>query len=677
MAKTFVMGARLSLKDQFKSPISNITRSTMDFKKSVDATNRSVNTFRVNTGRLSGATGKFSNEGNKAAVVSRTWLNANGKLTSSLSLVTRGIQGAVAGFGLWKAKNFFIDSNASMEQYKNTLTTVLKSETKAVETLSWAEKFAAKTPFEIPQIVEATTKLSAYGINAQKTMGIIGDMASVMGKDLMQAVEAVADAQNGQMERMLEFSITKKMIEDQAKAMKVTVMNNKGQITDQKAFNAVMFKLMEERFKGGMERQSKSFAGMVSNAKDFMGKIGRTLGEPIFEAAKNGLGKLLERFDQLEKNGTIQRWAAKVQQLVNNVGKAINTYVIPAIKWLIDNGQTLAKVFSVMGPIVFGLIAAYMAYQKTVAIVTAITKAWAAVQAILNGTMMLNPIGLVVAAIVALIAIGFVMVKNWSAISKWFVGIWDTVKGALIKGAQAVGSFFVRIWNAIKGPAFAVFNAIKAVIMTVFDTAKNIVIGFVSVVASVIGGIVGVFKSVFNTVWNIISTVVGWIKGAFEGVGKAISTVFNGIIAVVKAPVNFLIGAINKLIKGINSLKVDIPDWVPLVGGKKFGFSIPEIPYLAKGTKNWEGGPAFMNERGGELAILPGGSQVIPADKTDKILDKPSAGTVTIHNHFNIQQQPGEDSQSFAEHVITVMYEKMSGAAEIANSGEMEALLGT
>jgi phage tail tape-measure protein len=61
--------------------------------------------------------------------------------------------------------------------------------------MAWAVDFANKTPFETDAIVEATVRLSAYGLEAQKVMPAIGDMAAVMNKDVMQAVEAVADAQ--------------------------------------------------------------------------------------------------------------------------------------------------------------------------------------------------------------------------------------------------------------------------------------------------------------------------------------------------------------------------------------------------------------------------------------------------------------------------------------------------
>lgn len=67
-----------------------------------------------------------------------------------------------------------------------------------------------------------------------------------------------------------------------------------------------------------------------------------------------------------------------------------------------------------------------------------------------------------------------------------------------------------------------------------------------------------------------------------------------------KAVANLAIGGINLLIDGVNCIP---------------GFNIPQIPYLAHGTENWQGGFARMNEGGrGELVNLPDGTQVIPHD---------------------------------------------------------------
>ena len=99
-----------------------------------------------------------------------------------------------------------LESASSLEGYRSTLNVVMKDQKKAAQMMAWAVDFANKTPFETDSIVEATVRLQSYGIDAQKTMTQIGDMAGVMNKDIMQAVEAVADAQTGELER-LAFSL--------------------------------------------------------------------------------------------------------------------------------------------------------------------------------------------------------------------------------------------------------------------------------------------------------------------------------------------------------------------------------------------------------------------------------------------------------------------------------------
>ena len=59
--------------------------------------------------------------------------------------------------------------------------------------------------------------------------------------------------------------------------------------------------------------------------------------------------------------------------------------------------------------------------------------------------------------------------------------------------------------------------------------------------------------------------------------------VFGGLKDILLAPFNALVSGINSLIRGVNRIRFDVPDWVPGFGGKKFGFNIPQIPRLAVG----------------------------------------------------------------------------------------------
>lgn len=234
------------------------------------------------------------------------------------------IAAAAAGFSIKGAWDWLVKSNAEMEKYQQTLTVVMKSQKEAVETLAWAQKFAAKTPFEIPEIVEATTRLYSYGITAKNVLGDIGDMAAAMGKPLMQAVEAIADAQTGELERLKEFGITKQMLIDQAlKLGKGEIVNAKGQITNLKDLNETLISIIRERYHGAMEAQSKTLDGMISNLKDWLGTTGRTLGEGVFKSVKPALASLLDYLNKLTDSGAVERWAESIGDAFKSVGKSV------------------------------------------------------------------------------------------------------------------------------------------------------------------------------------------------------------------------------------------------------------------------------------------------------------------------------------------------------------------
>ena len=778
MGRTFQMGAKMTLKDSFSSTISKIGQATNSFTKNVKSSKDGLGQYKDAQGRLRDSTGKYIGDLKNAKKHGESLTKTMGGMRTAAGLLKWAFATIGIAAAFKTAKSYFIDANSDMETYKNTLAVVLKSEEKATKTLQWATKFAAQTPFEIPQIVEATTRMASYGLNAQKTLGIVGDMASVMGKDLMSAVEAVADAQTGEVERLKEFGITKNMIVEKAKQMKITVMNNKGQITDQKAFNAALFSLMEDKYKGGMEMQSKTLKGMISNFKDFVSGSLRTMGQPVFDKFKQGIGVVLDWLNKMKESGALDTFIGKVQKVggtiyngfvkyiviaigyvrqfsgaiaswysknkplidsfVNSIVSQIKkissflfTYIVPAasmvisvvgkiatkfltwynqsspliskitskmisifgqlytmakpvIDWLAVTAipavtSALAKVgtfvlnianwftsnWSTIGPLLAGIAISFVAITTAMKVYKAVQMAiqiatilWTNKQLLLNAVMSANPIGLIILGVGLLIGAIILLVKNWA-----------TVKAVLLTGCQAIGNFFKNIFTGIGNFFKNVFNGIK-----------NFFEKWGITILAIMGGPFTFIPFIVAKNWDKIKEFLGagvdWLKEAFKSVGEFIGGVFTGLVSIIKAPINFILAAINTMIGAMNGISIDIPDWVPLVGGKKFGFSIPEIPYLAKGTQNWGGGPAYMNERGGELAMLPNGSKVIPADKTDKILGAPRGGGVTIEKiEIKVIAQPGQDAHAIAEEVIDILYEKMENAKEIAGSNDMGGLV--
>ncbi len=205
-----------------------------------------------------------------------------------MSSILGGISSSVISFG-----KDLVSSAMQAENFKVALNTAFQGNQAAADKmLAWAKDFANATPFETNEIIEATIKLKAYGVEAEqipRQLRLIGDMASGMGKSMNQAVEAIADARTGELERLKEFGITKKMIDDQLHG---TLVDSKGQIKDMNLLMEGLTQIMEQRFAGGMERASKTTAGQISNLKGEFQSLKEELGSEVLPAVNDTVAGL-------------------------------------------------------------------------------------------------------------------------------------------------------------------------------------------------------------------------------------------------------------------------------------------------------------------------------------------------------------------------------------------------
>lgn len=144
------------------------------------------------------------------------------------------------------------------------------------------------------------------------------------------------------------------------------------------------------------------------------------------------------------------------------------------------------------------------------------------------------------------------------------------------------------------------FNVAVSGIIGILTFALNVIEGVVVGITTVLGGITDFIVGVFTGSWSMAWSGIVQI---FEGIVTPIKAIFTGVIEGIKA-------AINSLISSVNGISVDIPEWVPGVGGSHFGPL--NIPLLYSGTDNWKGGPAMVHDRGAEIINLPSGAQVVP-----------------------------------------------------------------
>lgn len=208
--------------------------------------------------------------------------------------------------------------------------------------------------------------------------------------------------------------------------------------------------------------------------------------------------------------------------------------------------------------------------------------------------MMTNPIGILITAIGALIAIGVVLYKNWDVIKEKASALWS--------------------WFSEKCPWLA----------NVFTSAFN---GIVETVSSVWNRIKYHFTQIIDFVKNIFS---GEWSAAWENVKNIFANVFGGLVGLAKAPINAIISLINKAFSAIGSVSVSIPDWVPGMGGQTFGFEMPQIPMLANGGVVTKPTTALIGEGAESEAVLP-------LSKLESLLadHSSSAGSSNITINFN------------------------------------------
>lgn len=187
-----------------------------------------------------------------------------------------------------------------------------------------------------------------------------------------------------------------------------------------------------------------------------------------------------------------------------------------------------------------------------------------------------------------------IILQTFTSAAPTISAIIDNLGTAIMTGMQIIGGAIQAAMPFIQG----IINAFMTIGSVVIPAALSAFEAFSQGISAVVTAIQGVFNGIIDFVTGIFTS--NWSL-AWEGVRTIFINAFNGLAGIVKAPINAVIALINKAISGINGLNLDIPDWVPGIGGNKFGISLPEIPMLAKG--GFTHGPSIAGEAGTEAVI--------------------------------------------------------------------------
>jgi hypothetical protein len=212
----------------------------------------------------------------------------------------------------------------------------------------------------------------------------------------------------------------------------------------------------------------------------------------------------------------------KFEVALANFKEVLGTKVLPLLEKGIDFLTKLITVFDGLpGPVqnvVLGFLAVlaiggpllgFLASAKTALITLGIvTKAQTGSQIALNAAMYANPIGIVIAAIVAIIAVGILLWKNWDTITEYAGKLWDAIKSVF----SWIKDNWQLIFQILTGPIGIAIKFIRENFDKIKDKASEIVDSIKDFFSELPGKMLEIGKNIVSGLWNGIKSMAGWLK---------------------------------------------------------------------------------------------------------------------------------------------------------------------
>ena len=441
------------------------------------------------------------------------------------------------------------------------------------------------TPFETGEVIQAGARaVSISGGDTDSAMELVKlaeDMAAASGgtKSLSDAMEALADAKLGEMERLKEFGF------------KVSAEE-----FDAKGFEGVSADL-NDFFGGAAGKLAETGSGLVSTIKGKLKSSIADIGLGIVEKLKPALNKAISLID-------------KAQPYFDKFGGAIASGI----------GKGIDTAASVLPVFISGL--------KSVApVVSALASGFAPMipQLASLGNSMVTTIQQAAGACVpALTSIISTVQTMLPAILPVIQTVVSTIGNVIAQAAPVIAGLVQGIGTVVSALA-PVFSTIFSEIGEKVGSVLSFVGERMGFIQDVIGTVAPLIGDIISTAWGVISPVIDIVISVFKILFSVVQKVFPGIQKVLET----VWGIVKPIVEGIGSVVGKIADWFGSVADAVSGdaSSGEEIGSNAEGDNNWRGGLTWVGEKGPELVDLPGGSRILP-HKESVSLAKRGGGVV-------------------------------------------------
>lgn len=502
------------------------------------------------------------------------------------------------------------------------------------------------------------------GIVANSSLGIT-QLAMQIGRDIIGCISKPITDNKDKIKQAIENTLSP--ISTVLSTLNTAVQNTFGKV----------FEVYDAKIRPAFEGFAEGFSSIVSTLLDAY----NTHIAPVLD----NLSEKFSEVWQSSIQPAIEKIISFIGKLADNVSTVWKTVVAPFINWLINTlvpvlapiieiiGETFLNVFGAISTIIGGVMdvlgglldfvtglfkgdweqcweGAKSIFEGFCGIISGLVSGlWSTITGVFSGAIN------IITGIVTTIwnTVTGIFTTAWNAITSIISTAWDMIAGVISNAGENIKFFVTTAWNAIKNTITSIVNGIKNVISTAWKAIKTVISTVINNIKTVITNVFNGIKKVVTSVWNgiktIITSVINGIKTnisnklsniketfttIFTSIKTTVKKIFDGIWTNIKNTINSILGGVEKMANGVingingmigamNKLKFDIPDWVPELGGKTFGFAIPTIPELNI-PKLAQGG--YVKANTPQLAMIGDnrhqGEVVAPEDKLYEIAYK-------------------------------------------------------
>lgn len=543
--------------DKNKKSLSQLAVQMNNAQADVNKTTKEIDNLGKESDDSAKQVKNLSNNMNDADDASK---NLNGGFTvlkgTMANLASQAISKVVDGFK--QLVGGAVDYQKSMEYYTTSFTVMTGSADKAGETVKKLADIGATTPFDMPQLADATSLLMNFGFSADDAVDImmmLGDISQGNAEKLNTIARAYGKMNSAQkvslesINMMIDagFNPLQEISEKTGESMQHLYNRvSKGKMSVDEITESMKRSTSEGgKYFQSMDAQSQTLDGRLSTLSDTVNsKLGEALQPILQKAADEWIPNVTNAIDNMDIDSVV----SVIDEIVSGVGDLFG--------FIMGNGDTIISLVAGIGAamltwnvasMINGVVTSIKAFQ-------AANEGATIAQALLNGVMNANPIMLVVTLLAGLITTIITLWNTNEGFRDAVISVWDAFKETVGNAITSVGEFINNLIAWFQALSESIGALLGEVIGNVQNWAFNMASMAYEAGSNFVSNVVSFISGLPSAVWNWLSNTLAKARD------------FAGQLA--QAGTNAARGLANNIINGIKSLPGQLYNWgVDMVKG--------------------------------------------------------------------------------------------------------------